>query len=747
MPAFSQRRAGLGAVVNADDVDASLQSRSLDASDDKNFGTEKGDGAAHILSEEQVKEVVVVNDGTPFPEDPNMEVETRQLTFRALLVGCILGFVVGASNIYLGLKTLFGSILSFAILKPLSHTNIPLFRGYYGPKENVVAQSAATAAGGLSGLFAAAVPAMYQLNLLSLPISKGGPGVSADIGKLIALSFFTAYYGAAFAIPLRKYYILKQKLIFPSPTASAFTIRSLHSVATPAARLASAAKVRVILYSFAVSLTFCVLNKYAPGILLDWHFGWLFGSWGHFNNHAIELENYGWIFEWTPAFIAVGFLTGPSVAGSWLSGSFLSWAIIAPILVKTGEVYSPYVDRTIGYRSNYSMTSIDVDGVIVPRHGSARYWLLYPGVLTMIVHSFAEISLQGPVFYRQFRTLFWEARRTLAARQGKDISDMPQGVPEGQPDPAPKEEQVQTWAWVGILLASGIFTMVLAKTEFNENPGTTLLALFLGFFFGFVGIQVSGVTDINPIGLVAKAGQLIIGGVTKAQGIAIGKQQLTSLVGGSIVGQSASHAVDMVGDLKTGHLLSASPRAQFWAQQAGATAGFAFSAGLFVIFAQAYPCITDIDVDAASCPFGLPAVAVRLSESVAVAVTSPKIPIAPSSAWACLILSIITVFTVVLKHYLPANKKVWVPNMSAVGLAMVVPQTYYPIAVTVGAAIAYGWQRRSPTSWEIYGFALSAGMIAGEGIAGVITAILVIAGVDGSVYGSAVGCPLNSYCG
>lgn len=112
------------------------------------------------------------------------------------------GFTFGAS--------LFGSILGFAILKPLSRTNIPGFRGYFGPKETVVVQSAASAAGGLSGLFVAAVPAMlvyraspwisllkrfrlsrYQLNLLSVPEALGGPGVSGDIGRLIALSFMT----------------------------------------------------------------------------------------------------------------------------------------------------------------------------------------------------------------------------------------------------------------------------------------------------------------------------------------------------------------------------------------------------------------------------------------------------------------------------------------------------------------------------------------------------------------------------
>jgi hypothetical protein len=47
----------------------------------------------------------LVNDGNPFPDDPNAPEETAQLTVRAVLVGSALGLIVGASNIYLGLKT------------------------------------------------------------------------------------------------------------------------------------------------------------------------------------------------------------------------------------------------------------------------------------------------------------------------------------------------------------------------------------------------------------------------------------------------------------------------------------------------------------------------------------------------------------------------------------------------------------------------------------------------------------------
>lgn len=45
-----------------------------------------------------------INTDDPFPIDPDSPVEERQLTIRALLVGCLLGAVISASNVYLGLK-------------------------------------------------------------------------------------------------------------------------------------------------------------------------------------------------------------------------------------------------------------------------------------------------------------------------------------------------------------------------------------------------------------------------------------------------------------------------------------------------------------------------------------------------------------------------------------------------------------------------------------------------------------------
>ncbi|KAK5133090.1 hypothetical protein LTR08_008200 [Meristemomyces frigidus] len=142
---------------------------------------DEGDGNMFLSHEEQ------------FPEDPDAP-EEQQLTFRAIFVGCCLGGIIAASNVYLGLKTgwtfgasLFGSIFGFAILKPLS-TTLPTWAGggYFGPKENVCVQSAATAAGSLGLIFTSGIPAAYQLGLLSATPKE-------DFGKLCTFTLACAY--------------------------------------------------------------------------------------------------------------------------------------------------------------------------------------------------------------------------------------------------------------------------------------------------------------------------------------------------------------------------------------------------------------------------------------------------------------------------------------------------------------------------------------------------------------------------
>jgi uncharacterized oligopeptide transporter (OPT) family protein len=108
----------------------------------------------------------------------------------------------------------------------------------------------------------------------------------------------------------------------------------------------------------------------------------------------------------------------------------------------------------------------------------------------------------------------------------------------------------------------------------------------------------------------------------------------------------------------------------------------------------------------------------------------------------------ISVAQVLIKtYYLVGSRekyRAYLPSWMSIGIAFVVPQTYYATATLIGATISYVWARKWPKTFEMYCYAVCAGMIAGEGLGGVVGAALELGGVSGSVYGTQVGCPGNS---
>ncbi|CDO76790.1 hypothetical protein BN946_scf184978.g19 [Trametes cinnabarina] len=496
-----------------------------------------------VYSDEADETLQDLGTNDPFPVDPDAQAEAN-FTFRAVFVGCALGAVISASNVYLGLKTgwtfgasLFGSIFGFAILKPLSRI-LPehLGGGYFGPKENVCCQSAATAAGSLGLLFTSGFPAAYQLGLL-------GDDPVADFGRIITFTLGCAYVGIFFTMPLRRLYILKLKLTFPSAVAAAYTIRSLHVGRNAAANARK--KTLALVISFLVAIAWRVVSEYAPGIMWDWHWAWWFYKAGW--RWIIAAENWGWIWEWTPAFIGVGLLVPINSSASFVGGSALAWAVIGPALVATNRAFGTPASATGAFPEyvNYANMVLD-DPVNAP---SPKYWMIWPGCAVLLCASLAEIVGNGGTVVKSMAV----AAEPLVARVKALISRKATGTRDIQEekdvllDPVPPEQQVPWWMWSGGLAAGSILTMLVMRYQFGQNAGVTLLAILFSFLFSLVGAECTGRVSVTPVTTLGNFAQLVFGGISKGSGLAPRANQLNNGLTGMITLAASEQVADMLG--------------------------------------------------------------------------------------------------------------------------------------------------------------------------------------------------------
>jgi len=184
----------------------------------------------------------------------------------------------------------------------------------------------------------------------------------------------------------------------------------------------------------------------------------------------------------------------------------------------------------------------------------------------------------------------------------------------------------------------------------------------------------------------------------------------------AIAGAGASQAADMMQDLKTGHLLSASPRAQFKAQLVGILAGVFFCVPIYKLFDTAY------DIGSAE----LPAPAAHAWKAMAELLSQGLEALPPHSETAVAIGFLVGILIPVLRKY--SRLGYFLPSGMAFGIAFIVP-AYYSIAMFIGSILLVIWQKKRPASADMLAFPVASGLIAGEGLMGIVAAILTLLGL------------------
>jgi OPT family oligopeptide transporter len=439
-----------------------------------------------------------------------------QLTWRAVLMGSVLGGALSLTNLYIGLKAGWGfgvaitaCILSYAIWTALHRAGI--VREPMTILENNCMQSAASSAGYSTGGTLISAFAAYMLinnSTMSLP-------------TMLAWVFCLAVLGVTMAIPMKRQMINVEQLRFPSGIAAAETLRALHSVGESGMRSARAlgwAGLLAVVSKFWAEGLVIISAKLAP---------FMIGTWvAALNQRVFGKEWMGRtvMFSWEPMFIAAGAITGLHVCWSMFLGSVTAWMIFAPILQHRGIIQGE------GY-------------------AAIVQWTLWGGVACMVTSSLLSFGLQ------------W--RTALAAFA--DLRAMFGGGKRDAHDPIAAIETPASW-FIGGQLFGFVGLAWLGHKTFGMPYWETAVAVLLSFALALVACRVTGETDTTPVGAMGKITQLTFGAISPGH-------VNSNLMSANITAAAAGGSADLLTDLKSGYLLGAHPRKQFIAQFSGIFVG------------------------------------------------------------------------------------------------------------------------------------------------------------------------------
>lgn len=591
-----------------------------------------------------------------------------QLTARAVITGCLIGGIVGAMNISIGLKigwsfggSLIAAILGYSIwhfAKSISHSVKP-----FSVLETNIAQTSGSAAGSMASAAGLLAP-IPALAMLEEP-------VHLELWQLFFWTLSVGYLGVFYAVPLRRQMVVIDKLRFPTGVATAETIVSIFAEGAEAVR-----KARVLLLWAIIAAGF-VLLKY------KWAAGWI-GP--HFEEPpldwtgAVGLFLTAWYFKLliSPVMFGAGLVIGPRVGISLLLGAVTGWLILGQVVMANGWVANPTSEAIMSYGSG------------------VRGWILWPGVAIMVGDAFASLALQ-------WRTFINALRPSTAIGDSDEFGDADQMIPN-------------SW-WLGGLAFGTILAMIVMQVVFGIGWYLTLIAVMLSSVLSVIAVRSTGETDINPVGGMGKVTQLVFGGITNLQGIKGPQAVSTNLMAAAITGSGASQAADMMQDLKTGHLLGASPRKQILAQCIGILAGVAVVVPVFALFDRVH------DIGGADSDY--PAPAAHAWKAMA-ELLSKGLDSLPTHAGTAVVIGLLFGAALPIARKLAPTLASYIPSGLAFGIAFIVPGMY-SVAMFVGSMMLIVWQKFKPVQCKALVFAVASGLIAGEGLMNVVTALMDLA--------------------
>jgi uncharacterized oligopeptide transporter (OPT) family protein len=262
--------------------------------------------------------------------------------------------------------------------------------------------------------------------------------------------------------------------------------------------------------------------------------------------------------------------------------------------------------------------------------------------------------------------------------------------------------------WRTVLRAFGGLTAIVGGGGPGTGDDDPLAHVEVPGWWFLLGTTCSGLAcvvlgDVTPIGAMGKITQLIYGVLAPSN-------ITTNLMTASITSGAASHAADLLTDLKSGYLLGGNPRKQTISQFFGVLAGTVVSVPAYCFVVQRHPERLGSE--------SLPAPAAKVWAGVA-ELLAKGIDALPAGAKEAIVVgAALGIALTLLEEFGPRRWRPWLPSTTGLGIAGVIP-AFNSIAMFTGALIAWLVSRAAPRIGETYTVPISSGLIAGESLMGV----------------------------
>ena len=387
-----------------------------------------------------------------------------------------------------------------------------------------------------------------------------------------------------------------------------------------------------------------------------------------------------------PALLGVGYIVGPQIASYMFVGSVIGWMVIIPLICLFGP-------DTWLYPADVGTTIAD----LYAAGGAAKIWstyVKYIGAGAIATGGIISLIKSLPLIITTVRDSIKSMKGGKNTNTARTAQDLPMQM-----------------------ILFGIVAMILIIWVVPAIPVTLLGAAIIvvfGFFFATVSSRMVGLvgSSNNPVSGMAIATLLIATMSIKASG-KTGIDGMTAAIAiGSVICIVAAIAGDTSQDLKTGYLLGATPKKQQMGEIIGVVvSGLAIGGVLYLLNA--------------AWGYGgaeVPAPQATLMKMIVEGIMGGNLP------WN---LVFIGVFLAIALEILR------VPVMPfAIGLYLPI---YLNASIMIGGVVRMFMDRRknvdeeTKTKQTTDGTLYCAGMIAGEGLVGILLAIFAVFGINVSI--------------